>query len=69
MYFGFIPGVSTKTGQYREKACGLFDSVQVLNYESPSLVLLERQRYPKATDVIVRHNSITVVSVIPGQYG
>jgi hypothetical protein len=52
IYFDFILGESPQTGRYREEASGPFDPLKALDYESPDLVLLERERHPEATAAI-----------------
>jgi hypothetical protein len=52
MYFDFILGESPASGRYREPESGPFDPLRALHYESPDLVLLERQRHPEATRTI-----------------
>ncbi len=52
MYFDFILGESPPSGRYREPESGPFDPLRALDYESPDLVLLERQRHLEATRAI-----------------
>ena len=52
MCFDFTLGDSPSTGRYREPASGPIDPMRALEYESPELVLLERNPHLEATAAI-----------------